>query len=99
LIEAIGEVVMKFLNESQRDRSMRMLAGIVLVAAGWILALNTLGVALLAIDGSMTMVLLNASLRTALRNVLVALPRPVTLLVFVGAASDTCGESQAPPAA
>ena len=40
---------MKFLNESQRDRSMRMLAGIVLVAAGWMLALNTLGVALLAI--------------------------------------------------
>jgi Protein of unknown function (DUF2892) len=40
---------MKFLNEGQWDRSMRMLAGIVLVAAGGILALNTLGVALLAI--------------------------------------------------
>ena len=40
---------MKFLNEGQWDRSMRMLAGIVLVAAGWMLALNTLGVALLAI--------------------------------------------------
>ena len=34
------------------------------------------------------MALLNASLRTELRNVLVALPRPVTLLVFVGAACD-----------
>jgi alkyl hydroperoxide reductase subunit AhpF len=42
----------------------------------------------------MTMALLNASLRTELRNVLVALPRPVTLLVFVGAACETCGETR-----
>jgi hypothetical protein len=42
----------------------------------------------------MTMALLNASLRTELRNVLVALPRPVTVLVFVGAACDTCGETR-----
>jgi hypothetical protein len=57
----------------------------------------------------MTMAQSNASLRTELRNVIVALPRPVTLLVFVGAACNTCGEtrelvipileSQAPPAA
>ena len=40
---------MKFLNEGQWDRSMRMLVGIVLVVAGWMLALNTLGVALFAI--------------------------------------------------
>jgi hypothetical protein len=40
---------MRFLNEGQSDRSMRMLAGIVLVGAGWMLALNTLGVALFAI--------------------------------------------------
>ena len=40
------------------------------------------------------MALLNASLRTELRNVLVALPRPVTLLVFVGAACETCGETR-----
>jgi len=40
------------------------------------------------------MALLNASLRTELRDVLVALPRPVTLLVFVGAACDTCGETR-----
>jgi thioredoxin family protein/DUF2892 family protein len=45
-------------------------------------------------DGSMTMARLNASLRTKLRNVLVALPRPVTLLVFVGAACETCGEAR-----
>ena len=30
------EVVMRFLNEGQWDRSMRMLVGIVLVVAGWI---------------------------------------------------------------
>jgi hypothetical protein len=42
----------------------------------------------------MTMALLNASLRSELRNVLVALPRPVTLLVFVGAACDTCRETR-----
>jgi alkyl hydroperoxide reductase subunit AhpF len=40
------------------------------------------------------MALLNASLRTELRNVLVALPRPVTLLVFVGVACETCGEAR-----
>jgi Protein of unknown function (DUF2892) len=37
---------MRFLNEGQRDRSARMLAGIVLVAAAWTLALNALGIAL-----------------------------------------------------
>jgi glutaredoxin-like protein len=40
------------------------------------------------------MALLNASLRTELRNVLVALPNPVTLLVFVDAACETCGETR-----
>jgi len=40
------------------------------------------------------MALLNASLRTELRNVLVVLPRPVTLLVFVSAACETCGETR-----
>jgi hypothetical protein len=40
---------MRFLNEGRRDRSIRMLAGIVLVVAGWVLALNTPGVALFAI--------------------------------------------------
>jgi DUF2892 family protein len=40
---------MKFLNEGQRDRSMRMLAGIVVVAAGWTLASTALGVALFAV--------------------------------------------------
>jgi hypothetical protein len=40
---------MRFLNEGQSDRTVRMLAGIVLVVAGWMLALNTLGVALFAI--------------------------------------------------
>jgi alkyl hydroperoxide reductase subunit AhpF len=42
----------------------------------------------------MTMALLNASLWTELRNVLVALPRPVTLLVFIGAACERCGETR-----
>lgn len=37
---------MRFLNEGQWDRSVRMLAGILLVAAGWTLASNALGVAL-----------------------------------------------------
>ncbi len=40
---------MKVLNEGQWDRSVRMLVGIVLVVAGWMLALNTLGVALFVI--------------------------------------------------
>ena len=40
------------------------------------------------------MALLNTSLRTELRNVLVALPHPVTLLVFVRPACDTCGETR-----
>ena len=40
---------MRFLNEGQWDRSTRIFAGIVLVVAGWMLALNTLGVALFAI--------------------------------------------------
>jgi DUF2892 family protein len=39
---------MRFLNEGQSDRAVRMLAGIVLVVAGWMLALNALGVALFA---------------------------------------------------
>jgi hypothetical protein len=42
----------------------------------------------------MTMALLNASLRTELRNVLVALPHPVTLIVFVGGTCETCGETR-----
>jgi hypothetical protein len=37
------------------------------------------------------MTLLNASPRTELRNVLVALPHPVTLLVSVNAACEACG--------
>ena len=40
--------------------------------------------------------LLNASLRTELRDVLVALPHPVTLLLFVGVACETCGETRDP---
>jgi DUF2892 family protein len=40
---------MRFLNEGQSDRAVRMLAGIVLVVAGWMLALNTLSVAFFAI--------------------------------------------------
>jgi hypothetical protein len=40
---------MRFLNEGQSDRAVRMLAGIVLVVAGWMLALNTLGVVFFAI--------------------------------------------------
>ena len=40
---------MRFLNEGQSDRSMRMLAGIVLVGAGWRLALNAVGVTLFVI--------------------------------------------------
>jgi hypothetical protein len=39
--------------------------------------------------------LLNASLRTQLRKEFGALPHPVTLLVFVGAACETCGETRA----
>ena len=38
--------------------------------------------------------LLNASLRTKLRNVFVALPHPVTLLVFVSPTCETCGEAR-----
>ena len=40
---------MKFLNEGQADRAVRMLVGIVLVVAGWMLALNALGVALFVV--------------------------------------------------
>ena len=40
---------MRFLNEGQWDRSVRMLAGMLLVAAGWTLASNPLGVALFVI--------------------------------------------------
>jgi hypothetical protein len=39
---------MRFLNEGQSERAVRMLAGIALVVAGWMLALNALGVALFA---------------------------------------------------
>ena len=40
------------------------------------------------------MALLNASLQAELRNVFVALPYPVTLLVFVSAGCETCGETR-----
>ena len=40
---------MRCLNEGQADRAVRMLAGVVLVVAGWMLALNALGVALFVI--------------------------------------------------
>ena len=40
---------MRFLNEGQSDCAVRMLAGIVLVVAGWMLALNTLGLAFFVI--------------------------------------------------
>jgi DUF2892 family protein len=43
------EVVMRFLNEGQSDRAVRMLAGVVLLVAGWMLALNALGVALFVV--------------------------------------------------
>jgi len=39
---------MRFLNEGPWDRAIRMVAGMVLVGAGWMLALHTLGVALVA---------------------------------------------------
>jgi hypothetical protein len=37
---------MTFLNEGQQDRGVRTLVGIVLVATGWALSLNTFGVVL-----------------------------------------------------
>jgi hypothetical protein len=37
---------MTLLNEAQGDRGVRMLAGMVLVVAGWALSLNTLGLVL-----------------------------------------------------
>ena len=40
---------MTFLNEGQSDRGVRMLAGTLLIAAGWMLSLNVLGIALFAI--------------------------------------------------
>ena len=40
---------MRFLNEGQWDRSVRMLAGMLLLAAGWTLASSALGVALFVI--------------------------------------------------
>lgn len=40
------------------------------------------------------MALLNASLRTELRDVVSALPRPVTLVVFVGLPCETCAETR-----
>jgi len=40
---------MRFLNEGQCDRSVRMLAGILVVAAGWTLASTAFGVALFTI--------------------------------------------------
>ena len=42
---------MTFLNEGQADRGVRMLAGVLLIAAGWALSLNTLGIVLVAIGG------------------------------------------------
>jgi glutaredoxin-like protein len=43
----------------------------------------------------MTMALLNASLRADLQKVLGAVPRPVTLLVFVKSNCETCEETRA----
>jgi len=40
---------MTFLNECQADRGARMLAGILLIAAGWTLSMNTLGVVLFVV--------------------------------------------------
>jgi len=40
---------MTFLNEGQADRGVRMLAGVLLIAAGWASSLNTLGIVLVAI--------------------------------------------------
>jgi hypothetical protein len=40
---------MKLLNESRPDRGVRMLAGALLVAAGWPLASGALGVSLIAV--------------------------------------------------
>ena len=40
---------MTFLNEGQADRGVRMLAGILLIGAGWALSLNALGVVLVAV--------------------------------------------------
>ena len=40
---------MTFLNEGQADRGVRMLAGVLLIAAGRALSLNTLGIVLVAI--------------------------------------------------
>lgn len=37
---------MTFLNESQADRDVRMLGGLVLLSAGWVLAFNLLGIVL-----------------------------------------------------
>lgn len=40
---------MRFLNEGQSDRAVRMLAGLALVAAGWTLAINAFSVTLFVI--------------------------------------------------
>lgn len=40
---------MTFPNEGQSDRAARMLGGIVLLTAGWLMSLNALGVALFVI--------------------------------------------------
>ena len=40
---------MTFVNEGQSDRAVRMVGGIVLLTAGWLLSLNALGVALFVI--------------------------------------------------
>ena len=37
---------MTFLNEGRTDRSVRMLAGSLLLAGGWALSLNTVGIVL-----------------------------------------------------
>ena len=45
---------MTFQNEGQSDRAVRMLAGIALLTAGWLLSLNALGAALFVI-GAITL--------------------------------------------
>ncbi len=40
---------MTFLNESKWDRALRVLVAIALLATGWVLGVNTLGVAAFAI--------------------------------------------------
>ena len=39
---------MTFLNESQADRAVRMLGGIVLMSTGWMLSFNIIGIVVFA---------------------------------------------------